>query len=95
MESHITQVNENLQLILTSGVINSLTQHVRQNSNAEISTRRRPLLLSTVDNSDPQLNAVPSAPPSMSNTEVLSQLTVAQDVDPEVLQQDDVRTCGG
>ena len=90
METHFTQVNEKLQLILTSGVINSLTQHVRQTNSAP----QRPLLLSTTDDDlDPQLNAVPSVPPSTSNTEVLSQSlqhSVAQDTNPEVLQQGDV-----
>ena len=89
METHITQVNEKLQLILTSGVINSLTQHVQQNMLADTSTPQRPLSFSTVDNLDAQLNAVPSVP-STNNTEMLSQSTVAQDINPEVLQQDDV-----
>ena len=89
METHITQVNEKLQLILTSGVINSLTQHVQRNMHAGTSTPQRPLSLSTIDNSDAQLNAVPSAP-STNNTEMLSQSTVAQDINPGVLQQDDV-----
>ena len=90
METHITQVNEKLQLTLTSGVINSLTQHVRQIYSAP----QRPLLLGTTDDdSDPQLNAVPSVPPSTSNNEGLSQSlrqSVAQDIYPKGLQQDDV-----
>ena len=85
METHFTQVNEKLQLILTSGVINSLTQHVTIDS-----APQRPLLLGTINNnSDPLPDAVPSVPPSTSNTEVVSQ-SVAQDINPEVLQQDDV-----
>ena len=85
METHFTQVNEKLQLILTSGVINSLTQHVTIHS-----APQRPLLLGTINNnSDPLPDAVPSVPPSTSNTEVVSQ-SVAQDINPEVLQQDDV-----
>ena len=60
METHFTQVNEKLQLILTSGVTNSLIQHIRQTNSAP----QRPLLLSIIDDSDPQRNAVPSAPPS-------------------------------
>ena len=90
METHVTQVNEKLQLILMSRVINSLTQHVWQTNSAP----QRPLLLGTTDdNLDSQLKAVPSVPPSTSNIEVLSQSlrqSVSQDTNPEVLQQGDV-----
>ena len=52
--THFTQVNEKLQLLLTSGVINSLTQHVRQTDFVP----QRPLLLGTTDDDlDPRLNA--------------------------------------
>ena len=84
METHITEVNEKLQLILTLGVINSLMQHVQQNGLVEANRSPTPLSSSTVNNAD----ALPSMA-SISNAEIPCQSTITQD-NQEVLQQDGI-----
>ena len=64
--------------ILTSGVINCLTQHVQQN--VLVAANRSPTPLS--------VNNAPSMA-SMSNAEIPCQSAITQD-NPEVLQQDNI-----
>ena len=86
METQISQVGEKVQLVLASGVINSLTQHHLQ-QNVQVQTNQIPNSSSTVSNLDAQLNM---SHPFTSSAEMLSQSTDIEDAEPEVLQQDNV-----
>ena len=90
METQITQVGEKLQLILTSGVVNSLSQYVQQNPQVEIDSIPASLSSSTVNNSDAQLNP---PPPTLSvySAEVVSQPMDIQEINlPSISNADTV-----
>ena len=90
METQITQVGEKLQLILTSGVVNSLSQYVQQNPQVEIDSIPASLSSSTVNNSDAQLNP---PPPTLSvySAEMVSQPMDIQEINlPSISNADTV-----
>ena len=97
MDNQITQVGEKLQLLLTSGVVNSFSQYIQHNMQAETNSIAALLSSNTVNNSStptPSVTSMVSQPmdiqeinlSSVPNAEVASQSTVAQEIDPEVLQ---------
>ena len=65
METQITQVGEKLQLLLTSGVVNSLSQYIQQNMPAETNSTAAPL-------SSNAANTSSTPTPSVMNAEVVS-----------------------
>ena len=90
METQITQVGEKLQLILTSGVVNSRSQYVQQNPQIEIDSIPVSLSSSTVNNSHAQLNPLP---PTLSvySAEMVSQPMHIQEINlPSISNADTV-----